>query len=100
MTSLVHSKLTDKMVVVQNALDGYRHKTTMVVDQTNNGGSHLSSESHNTELSKDPNSITVNAVLLSDVVNAAVAVEKPKHIVMKVDIEMFECRAFLGSPEG
>ena len=39
----------------------------------------------------------VETVLLSDILDAAEAIEDPKQIIMKIDIELFECRAFLGS---
>ena len=44
--------------------------------------------------------VELRTVLLGDIFNEVkeVVIPKPSQILMKIDIELFECRAFLGSP--
>ena len=90
------SNLVDKIVFVRNGIDEVRRKATMQIDMDNNGRSFLdASPAHLVGFKKEY--LIIETVLLSDVVNAAVHHENPSHLIMKMDIEMFECRAILGN---
>ena len=81
------------MTLIQNAIDGVRRKVQMAVDEMNNGGSYIK------EL-KDQSADVVETVLLSDIFHEALAQSKPKSVIIKADIETYECRAFLNSQQG
>ena len=89
------SKTSDRLVMVNNAVDNFRHNAHMA-PVTDNGGGRMD-ESGDTPA---PDAEEIQTVLLSDIINKAVEVEQPKNIIMKIDIETYECRAFMGSPEG
>ena len=65
----------------------------MSVDGMNNGGSYIK------EL-QDQSADAIETVLLSDIFNEALAQSQPKSVVIKADIETYECRAFLNSQQG
>jgi len=90
--SSILSGVINRMTFVQNAVDGVRRKVQMVIDDKNNGGSYIK------ELD-DPSRGAVEAVLLSDIFNEALLKSQPKSVVIKADIESYECRAFLNSPQ-
>ena len=74
----------------------------MHIDEDNNGGSFVDfappsiggRKQHLDGFKKEHP--VIETVLLSDVVEAAVVQENPSRIIMKMDIEGFECRAILG----
>ena len=91
------------MTFVQNAIDGVRRKVHMVIDEKNNGASHLDESKEASKLDSGDSlksDEVFETVLLSDVFNEAVAKSQPKSVIIKVDIELYECRAFLASQEG
>ena len=94
MKNSVLARTSDRLVMVNNAVDKSRHMAHMAV-VSDNGGGRLE---ENEEFA--PEAEEVQAVLLSDVIKRAVKVEKPKNIIIKIDIESYECRAFMGSTEG
>lgn len=97
--SSILSGIHDKMTIVKNAVDGVRHPMKLWVDKNNNGGSQV----RQLGLSKDPSQYqageVVQTVLLSDIFEEAFRQSQPKNVIIKADIETFECRAFLGSPQ-
>jgi len=95
MKSAVMSGLTDRMTIVQNAVDKVRREASMSINNINNGGSYVKTAMSS---STDDNDV-IKTVLLSDIFDAAVSHGQPDRIVIKADIERFECRAFLGSPQ-
>ena len=72
----------------------------MKLEKGNFGGSQVSSNLTGSKYA-DPDSDLVKTALLSDVVDAILKekgnAEQKLNIVMKMDIEGFECRAVLGS---
>ena len=98
--SSILSGIHDKMTIVKNAVDGVRHTMKLWVNKNNNGGSQV----RQLGLSKDPSQYqageVVQTVLLSDIFEEAFRQSQPKNVIIKADIETFECRAFLGSPQG
>ena len=95
MKSSVLSRTSDRLVMIQNGIDETRRNVTMSILQTNNGGSHIQTSDE-----QPSKTMETQTVLLSDVILEAVKVEQPKHIIIKMDIETYECKAFLGSPDG
>ena len=94
MKSAMISKTSDRLVMVNNAVDNFRHNAHMAKVSDNGGGRMDESGDH------APDAEEIQAVFLSDVIKRAVEVEQPKNIIIKIDIETYECRAFMGSPEG
>ena len=104
--SALKSNVLDKLTFVQNGIDDIRRSTYMDIDRLNNGGSFISltnqSEHSNTLRNTSfPLTIRLQTVLLKDIFYAIRhhTSSLPSAAVMKIDIENFECRAFLGSPE-
>ena len=104
--SALKSGISDKLTIIQNAISDNRRTGYMNIDQKNNGGSFLeldtnqslNTKTKNQNLSKN----MLQTVLLKDVIDAMPktnVVSTPLSVLMKIDIEHFECRAFLGSPE-
>ena len=95
------SNLMHQVVFIQNGIDEIRRNITMHIDEDNNGGSFVdlvsTSIGNTTHLKgyKEEQPV-IETVLLGDVLQAAIAQENPSKIVMKMDIEGFECRAILG----
>lgn len=103
--SALKSGIIDKVTIIQNAIAETRRNGVMKIDPRNNGGSFLEL-TNNPSLKIDPKSRNVSknmlkTVLLKDVFEGIKmhVVPTPLNILMKIDIEHFECRAFLGSPE-
>ena len=98
-SSLV-SDLIDQVVFVRNGIDELRRNITMHIDKDNNGGSFvdldnsIKSKTHLKGYKMDQP--VIETVLLGDLLQAASIKEKPSNIIMKMDIEGFECRAILG----
>ena len=89
------SGILDKMKFIQNGVDEVRRNTTIKVDMHNNGGSFV--KLPDSVATEDQNNQHLETVLLSDLVKTAKMLENPKQIIIKIDIELFECRTFLGS---
>ena len=91
------SRTLPKIRFIQNGVDEVRRKAVFRVDKLNNGGSYirLPQTVINKENPKDQE--LIETVLLSDILDAAKEIEKPTQVIIKIDIELFECRAFLGS---
>ena len=85
------ARTSDRLVMVNNAVDKDRHMVQMAVV----GDSRIDENKEFT-----PETEEVQAVLLSDIIKRAVKVEQPKNIIIKLDIESYECRAFMGSTDG
>ena len=94
MKTAMLSKTSDRLVMVNNAVGNFRHNAHMA-PFSNNGNARMDESGDFA-----PDAEEIQTVLLSDVINKAVEVEQPKNIIMKIDIESYECRAFMGSPEG
>ena len=94
--SALKSGLVNKMTFAQNGIDEIRRTAYMDINKKNNGGSYVGKTNDNT-----PNTISLQTVLLSDVFDAIRkhASPLPSCVIMKIDIEQFECHAFLGSPQ-
>ena len=83
------------MTFVKNAVDGVRRQVQIAVDKTNNGGSQIK------ELQTSETSVeVVQTVLLSDIFKEAFDQSLPKNVIVKADIETYECRTFLQSSQG
>ena len=89
------SGILDKMKFIQNGVDEVRRKAIVKVDEYNNGGSYVNLPE--SVMYEGPADQQLETVLLSDVIEAAKTLENPKQIVIKIDVELFECRTFLGS---
>ena len=94
------SGVLDKMVFIQNGMDEIRRNITMHIDVDNNGGSFVdldNSHTSNTHLEgyKEERPI-IETALLADLLKAVTFEERPSKIIIKMDIEGFECRAILG----
>ena len=98
--SSLKSNLIDQVVFVQNGIDEVRRNTTMHIDEDNNGGSFVDMEPSIAGRKRlDGYKLAqpvIETILLSDVLEAAVMQENPTNIIIKMDIEGFECRAILG----
>ena len=85
----------DKMKFIQNGVDEIRRKAILKVDERNNGGSYV--RLPGAVINEGKENQELETVLLSDIIEAAKILENPKQIVIKIDVELFECRTFLGS---
>ena len=124
----MRSQVLDKITLVQNAIYNRRlPKANFYVNLVNNGGSFLEASGRNyTETKKIHPKVSRNStrklnvhttfffssqkmlrletsstVLLQDILLTIISrnEEKTVNIVLKVDIELMECKAFLGSPK-
>ena len=98
--STMMSNLLDYIIFVQNGIDQVRRNITMHIDEDNNGGSFVDLDDSvksraRLEGYKKEQPI-IETALLGDLLKATMAHDKPKRIVVKMDIEGFECRAILG----
>ena len=93
--SSILSGVNHRMTFVRNAVDGIRREVKMAVDGKNNGGSQITELSSSTKKED-----IVHTVLLSDVFKVASLKSKPKNVVIKADIETYECQTFLNSQQG
>ena len=94
------SNLLDNIIFVQNGIDQIRRNITMHIDEDNNGGSFVDLDESiksraRLEGYKKEQPI-IETVLLGDLLKATMAHDNPTRIVVKMDIEGFECRAILG----
>ena len=95
--SVVINGFMNRFTVAQNAVDWVRRKGLMSIQDGNFGASSLKVENETRAIiHQEPTS----TVLFSDIFDAAVKQSQPDEIIIKADIEHFECRAFLGSPQG
>ena len=97
------SGVLDKMVFIQNGMDEVRRNITMHIDMDNNGGSFVDLDSSFTSKThlegyKKEKPI-IETALLADLIEAVTLQERPSKIIIKMDIEGFECRAVLGRNE-
>ena len=94
------SNLLDNVIFVQNGIDKVRRNITMHIDEDNNGGSFVDlDDSINSRARLEgykKEQPTIETALLGDLLKATMAHDKPTRIVVKMDIEGFECRAILG----
>ena len=88
------------MTFVKNAVDGVRRQVKVWVNTKYNGRSHVKQLGASMTQSGMEAGEVVQTVLLSDIFKEALRQSQPNNVIMKVDIETFECRAFLGSPQG
>ena len=97
------SGVLDKMVFIQNGMDEIRRNITMNIDVDNNGGSFVdldNSFTSNTHLEGyKKEKPVIETALLADLIEAVTLQERPSKIIIKMDIEGFECRAILGTNE-
>ena len=94
------SGVLDKMVFIQNGMDEIRRNITMHIDVDNNGGSFVDLDNYLTDRTQlegyKKERPIIETALLSDLLNAVTLQERPSKIIIKMDIEGFECRAILG----
>ena len=90
------SGILDKITFIQNGVDEVRRSAVISVDNSNNGGSSVRLP-NTTIVGNNTTEQSLETVLLSDLINAIKIVEKPSLIVIKIDVELLECRTFLGS---
>ena len=92
------SHIVDGLVLVQNAVDDTRKNASMVITPSNNGESHLGTVVD--RQSTNQYEIPVQTILLSDIVDAISArLNDSTQMLIKIDIEGYECNAFLGSSQ-
>ena len=89
------SGILPKIKLIQNGVDEDRRKAVIKINKYNNGASYVKLPENTANESKYDQKI--ETVLLSDIIEAAGVSESPKQIIIKIDVELFECRAFLGS---
>ena len=98
--SATMSNLLSNVIFIQNGIDEIRRNITMHIDKNNNGGSFVDLHSSHTGTSHlvgykkvQP---MIETILLADLLQAVSDEENPTKIIIKMDIEGFECRAILG----
>ena len=98
--SATMSNLLSNVIFIQNGIDEIRRNITMHIDKNNNGGSFVDLHSSRTGTSHlvgykkvQP---MIETILLADLLQAVSDKENPTKIIIKMDIEGFECRAILG----
>ena len=92
------SHIVEGLALVQNAVDNTRGNASMVITPSNNGESHLSTVVD--RQSTNQYEIPVQTILLSDIVDAISArLNDSTQMLIKIDIEGYECNAFLGSSQ-
>ena len=89
------SGILPKIKFIQNGVDEERRKAVIKINKDNNGGSYIKLPENTANESKYDQKL--ETVLLSDIIEAASISESPKQIIVKIDVELFECRVFLGS---
>ena len=89
------SGLLPKIKFIQNGVDEIRRNATIKINNLNNGASfvRLPEDLVNESESNQP----LKTVLLTDITEAIKTYENPKQLIIKIDVELFECRVFLGS---
>lgn len=113
--SALISGVTDRIKFVQNGVGEQRRNASMNVNLSNNGGSFVEVSNskirrneddfrgyeYGVDMNIDYGEVSLEIILLSDIFEdiKSHTTHKPTGVVMKMDIEQFECRAFLGSPE-
>lgn len=94
------SGVLDKMVFIQNGMDEIRRNITMHIDVDNNGGSFVDLDNYLTDRTQlegyKKERPIIETALLADLLKAVTLEERPSKIIIKMDIEGFECRAILG----
>ena len=78
-------------------MDDERREAELVEVEGNNGASYLSLP--DSSVSKRNIKHSIQTVLLSDILQAIKVASNPKKLIMKIDIELYECRAILGSQD-
>ena len=113
--SALISGLMDRIKFVQNGVGKQRRNASMNVNLSNNGGSFVEVSNskirtneddfrgyeYGVDMNMDHAEVSLEIILLRDILEdiKTHTNQKPTGVVMKIDIEQFECRAFLGSPE-
>lgn len=88
---------SDSIVMFENAIDMYEHEAIVQKNMENLGGSYLTPQIHGIN-QLNPNTVLVPAVRLAQILNHTTQIER-QTVVLKMDIEKYECRAFMGSTE-
>ena len=98
--SATMSNILSNVIFIQNGIDEIRRNITMHIDKNNNGGSFVDL---NSSLTGTSNLVgykkvqpMIETILLGDLLQAVSDEENPTKIIIKMDIEGFECRAILG----
>ena len=98
--SATMSSILSNVIFIQNGIDEIRRNITMHIDKNNNGGSFVDLHSSLTGTSHlvgyNKLQPMIETILLGDLLQAVSDEENPKKIIIKMDIEGFECRAILG----
>ena len=98
--SATMSGILRNVIFIQNGIDEIRRNITMHIDINNNGGSFVDLHSSLTGTSHlvGYNKVQpmIETILLGDLLQAVFEEENPTKIIIKMDIEGFECRAILG----
>lgn len=93
--SAILSNLSQNLTLLLNGVDGERRKAWMKIDETNKGGSFVKLKTQNVT----GNDVELQLVLFSDILDAVILKHNPEDIYIMIDIELYECRAFLGSKD-
>eukprot|EP00095_Tigriopus_kingsejongensis_P008465 maker-scaffold18_size714446-snap-gene-3.25 protein:Tk08465 transcript:maker-scaffold18_size714446-snap-gene-3.25-mRNA-1 annotation:"hypothetical protein CGI_10008025" len=96
----------EQIGMIENALDMYQHEAVIQLNMENIGGSYLSPQVRGLGQT-NPNMVQVEAIRLQGIMDEIknegdrirFDVTNPRVVVIKMDIEKYECRAFLGSRE-
>ena len=94
--SSILSGINHRMTFVKNAIAGTRKELIVKENEVNNGASTMV----DTRWAIRGESESVQSLLLSDLYAEAKKSSPSSNVFMKVDIEGYECEAFLQSPKG
>lgn len=89
------SGVLPRITFIQNGVDEVRRKAVIKINNHNNGASFVRLPEDVVEESETDQAL--QTVLLSDILESAKIQENPKQFIIKIDVELFECRVFLGS---
>ena len=89
------SEVLSKMKFIQNGVDEVRREAAITINKNNNEASYIRLPENSLNNRKTDQQL--QTVLLNDILKAVKRSENPKQIIIKIDVELFECRAFLGS---
>ena len=94
--SSILSGINHRMTFVKNAIAGTRKELIVKENEVNNGASTMV----DTRWAIRGESESVQSILLSDLYAEAKKSSPSSNVFMKVDIEGYECEAFIQSPKG
>ena len=85
---------------IQNIIDDHYHTAKIEITTGNIGGSHVvkGEEAEESKVYEDLNAILLSDVFAEVLTQQTLGPRERLNVVLKIDIERFECKAFLGSP--